>query len=275
MKRVVFLGMVLGCPLANPTAAQERHVVEVNGAAISYRELGQGDPLLLLHGFGETGATWDPIVPDLARRYRLIIPDLRGHGESANPLPFFTHRDAAADVRGLLDALRVDEAKAVGFSAGAMTLLHIATSQPGLLSAMVLVGATPYLPETARQIMRGMDPDAMPMAELDAIGLVHGDTAQARLLLRQFVAFQDSYTDVNFTPPLLSTITASTLVIHGDRDPFFPVSMPVQVYRSIPGAYLMVLPNLGHEPFPEDAEGRRYYINILLRFLGGTWQRPR
>ena len=260
---------VLTCLWTVPVGAQERAAVQVEEATVAYRDIGQGQPLVLLHGFGESGATWDPIASALSQDYRLIIPDLRGHGASSNPLGYFTHRDAASDILGLLDALGLDQVKAVGFSSGAMTLLHIATSEPSRVTAMALVGGTPYLPETARQIMRSMDPDAMPMASLDAMGLVHGDTTQARRLLHQFVGFQDSYTDVNFTPPMLSTITATTLVVHGDRDPFFPVTIPVGLYQAIPDSYLLVFPNLGHEPFPGDPEGLEFYVDTLRRFFNG------
>lgn len=256
---------------AAPSSAQDKRTVESNGATIAFRDLGDGDALLLLHGFGGTGAMWNPLVSELSRHYRLIIPDLRGHGESTNPVGHFTHDDAAADILGLLDALDLESVGAVGFSSGGMTLLHMATSQPDRLEAIALVGTTPYLPEAAREILRGLDADAMPMSDLEAMGLVHGDTAQARYLLRQFADFEDSYTDVNFTPPLLSTITASTLVVHGDRDPFFPIAIPVEVYRAIPESYLMVFPDLGHEPFPPGADGRNYFIRTLLRFFGGEW----
>ena len=268
-KLLVGMG-VLCCLLATPVGAQERATVQVGEATVAYRDVGQGQPLLLLHGFGGNGATWTPLVVELSGSYRLIIPDLRGHGASSNPLDYFTHRDAARDVLGLLNALDLNHVTAVGFSSGAMTLLHIATSEPSRVTAMALVGGAPYLPGTARQIMRSMDPDAMPMAALDEMGLVHGDTTQARRLLREFVGFQDSYTDVNFTPPVLSTITASTLVIHGDRDPFFPVSIPVELYNAIPDSYLLVFPSLGHEPFPADADGQAYYVETLRRFFSSS-----
>ena len=270
MKRTV-VGVVLAFLVASPVMAQERQRAEANGAIVAYRDMGTGEPLLLLHGFGETGNMWDPVVPDLIDHYRLIIPDLRGHGASSNPLTHFTHRDAAADILGLLDVLGIRDARAVGFSSGSMVLLHMSTLHPDRLTHIAMVGGAPYLPESARQIQRGMDPDGMPMAQLDAMGLVHGDTAQARLLLRQFVGFQDSYADVNFTPPLLSTITASALLIHGDRDPFFPVELPMGIYAAIPDAHLLVFPNLGHAPFPEDEPGRGYYVDVLLRFFRGAW----
>lgn len=251
--------------------AQDKRFVDVNGTTIAYRDVGQGEALLLLHGFGESARTWDPLVADLSANYRLVIPDLRGHGESTNPLTYFDHGDASQDMLELLDALELSEIQAVGFSSGGMVLLHMATTQPERLGAIALVGTTPYLPAEAREILRSMDPGVMPMAQLEAMGLVDGDTAQARLLLRQFVDLEDSYADVNFTPPLLSTITARTLVIHGDRDPFFPVSIPVDVYESIPVAFLLIFPNLGHEPFPADTAGQSYYTESLLRFFSGSW----
>ncbi len=271
MKSTTLVALTLTCVLATPLNAQDKRVIEIDGANVAYRDVGQGEPLLLLHGFGANAGMWDPVVGDLSAQYRLIIPDLRGHGESTNPVDYFTHRDAAGDVFGLLDALDITQVRAVGFSSGGMVLLHMATAQPDRFGALALVGATPYLPEGAREIMRGIDAEGMSMAELDAVGLVHGDTAQARLLVKQFVDFEDSYTDVNFTPPLLSTITAPTLVIHGDRDPFFPVSIPAEVYRTIPNAFLLVFPNFGHEPFPRDSAGQRYYTDVLLRFFEGAW----
>jgi pimeloyl-ACP methyl ester carboxylesterase len=59
---------------------------------------------------------------------------------------------------------------------------------------------------------------------------------------------QDSYDDMNFTPPSLSRITASTLIVYGDRDPLYPVEMALTMYRAIPRSALWVLPNSGHGP---------------------------
>jgi len=270
-----FLVIATACTIALPAGAQEYELVDVNGTTLAYREFGAGEPLIMLHGFGESGRLWDPIVPELSSHYRLIIPDLRGHGRSENPLPYFDHRDAADDISGLLDALGVSETRALGFSTGAMTLLHVATAEAERISFLVLVGASPYIPAQAREIMRAMNPDQIPMSELDRQGLVQGDTAQARRLLRQFVGLHDSYEDVSFTPPHLATITAPTLVVHGDRDPFFPIESPVELFRSIPNSSLLILPGMGHEPFPADAEGRAYLLTSLRRFLGGEWLTPR
>lgn len=255
--------------------SSEFEFAETNGVRLAYRVIGQGEPLLLLHGFNGTDATWSPIVADLSTEYMLILPHLRGHGRSTNPTGEFTHREVAEDLLGLLDDLGVHQFKAMGFSAGAMALLHMATSYPDRVRAMVLVSATSYFPDQAREVMRSMSPDSLPEEWLERSGARHGGgVEQARALMSQFHGFKDSYTDMNFTPPLLSTITARTLIVHGDRDMFFPVSIPLEQYNAIPESYLMVLPNSGHAPLPRDSEGREYFVATLKRFLSGNWNCP-
>ena len=271
MKRLVLIGLVVASFIPCRAVSQQVQYAEVNGTTLAYRAVGQGQPLLLLHGFGESGRVWDPLLEALSEHYRLIVPDLRGHGSSARLTGEFTHREAATDMLELLDELGIGSSRAVGFSTGAMTLLHVATTAPTRLSAMVLVGGAPYLPRSAREIMRGMDPEGIPMIQLEQQGLVHGDTARARQLLRQFVGFQDSYTDVSFTPPFLSSIEVPTLVVHGDRDPFFPITIATELHEAMPESFLLVFPNLGHQPFPSEAAARDYFVHSVLSFFDGAW----
>ena len=198
--------------------------VEVNGIRMYYEVHGSGRPLVLLHGFGSSGTAWKRFVDDFSKDYRLIIPDLRGHGGSTNPSGDFTHRQSARDVFALLDSLGVRTFSAMGISTGGMTLLHMASTQRERVESMVLIGATTYFPEQAREIMRRRTPEAMSAAEIERQHTIHkhGDE-QIRSLRRQFNGFKDSYDDMAFTPPLLASITAKTLVVHGDRDDFFPV----------------------------------------------------
>jgi pimeloyl-ACP methyl ester carboxylesterase len=186
-----------------------------------YEVEGAGDPLLLLHGFGGCGQQWEPFAARLAERYRLIIPDLRGHGHSTNPGGTFTHGQAAGDVLALLDTLAVGRFKAMGISTGGMTLLHIATRDRERIDAMVLIGSTPYFPEEARIIMRGANPDEIPP---DVEQMYHrcarrGDE-QVRELVTQFGGFQHSYDDMNFTAPYrarsASAPGSSRAVLPGD-----------------------------------------------------------
>src|SRR5437762_501485 len=141
------------------------HIEKVNDIEMYYETRGEGAPLLLLHGGGGVGANWDLVFKEPPTGFRVLIPDLRGHGRSNNPAPEFKIRQVALDVFELLDRLGTERFKAIGLSLGAKTLLHMATQQPDRVEAMVLVSATPYFPEQARSIMREMTPENRTDAE--------------------------------------------------------------------------------------------------------------
>ena len=225
-------------------------IIDVDDFQMYLEEHGRGEPLLLLHGGTGIGADWNLVFgPDGPAGYRVIVPDLRGHGRSTNPSRTFTFRQAADDVLAMLDALGINRVKAIGLSMGAKTLLHLTTRQPSRVEAMVLVSATPYFPAPARAAMAQVSLDAFSEADWAAQRLRHpqGDD-QIRMLFAQMRALKDSHDDMAFTPPLLATITARTLIVHGDRDPLYPVELAMELYRSIPAAALWVVPNGGHGP---------------------------
>jgi pimeloyl-ACP methyl ester carboxylesterase len=241
------------------------HTVRIDNVEMYYEEYGVGKPLVLLHGFGGCTQNWHPFAAELSERHRLIVVDLRGHGHSTNPENRFTHREAASDVFLLLEKLGVGRFSAMGISSGAMTLLHMATSQPGRIESMVLISATSHFPDQARAIMRGVSFRTMPqpVQEMYRQCAKHGD-AQIRQLIAQFNALHDNDDDMNFTEQTLSTITARTLVVHGDRDRFFPVEIPLHLYRSIPDAALWIIPGGDHVPI---ADPTIPFTSTALRFL--------
>jgi len=230
--------------------------LNVNGIGMHVDIRGDGEPLVLLHGGGGAGVNWNLIFDAPVEGFRLIVPDLRGHGRSTNPSGEFSIRQCALDVLAMLDRLGIDRFKAIGVSLGAKTLLHVATSQPARVVAMVLVSATPYFPEQARIAMAGLTPETRSDAEWTQMRSwhVHGDE-QILAIWRSMRQLKDSYTDMAFTPPLLSTITARTLIVHGDRDPLYPVRLAVQMYEAMPQAFLWVVPDGGHGPIYGPASG--------------------
>lgn len=227
---------------------------------------GEGDALLLLHGFTGCGADWQHVFVDPIGGYRTIVPDLRGHGRTLNPSPTFTHRQAAADVRGLLDRLSIRRCRAIGLSTGGGTLLHMAVQQPDRFESIVLVSVAASFPPEARAIMRRFSPDTLTEDEWRAMRRrhVHGDE-QVEALMRQGRAFAESDDDMNLTPEDLSTIRARTLIVHGDRDPFYPVRTAVELYESIPDAALWVVPRGGHGPI--FGAMRTPFVATALAFL--------
>jgi len=225
------------------------HTVDVNGLQLFYRDSGQGEPLLLLHGFTGSGDDWRHVFATPPSGYRIVAPDLRGHGRSTNPSGTFRFADVALDIFALMDRLGIYRAKAIGMSAGANTLLHMATQQPARISTMVLVSTTPCYPDQARAIMRTMTEETRTSSEWDEMrGRHHHGDDQIRALWRNVRAFAEDRDDMNFTPKILATITARTMIVHGDGDPLYPVEQALEVYRAIPGAALWVVPNGGHGP---------------------------
>lgn len=246
------------------------HIETINDIEMYYETRGEGEPLLLLHGGGGVGANWELIFGEPPDGYKLVIPDLRGHGRSTNPSSAFTFKQVALDVFALLDRLGIDRFKTIGLSLGAKTLLHMATQQPSRVEAMVLVSATPYFPEQARSLMNQLTTQEHSEAEWQQMRQwhKHGDE-QIKKLWAMMSALKDSYDDMNFTPPYLSTITARTLIVHGDRDPLYPVGLAMEMFKAIPRSYLWVVPNGGHGPiFGQMTAG---FVETALAFLRDEW----
>jgi pimeloyl-ACP methyl ester carboxylesterase len=120
--------------------------------------------------------------------------------------------------------------------------------------------------------VRETSPSTIGPAELDAMRRRHpGGDAQINQLFEQARAFADSYDDVSFTAPHLSTITAETLIVFGDRDPLYPVSLSYELRSAIPRSHLWVLPTAGHAPvFGEHAS---QFAKTALAFLSPSSSR--
>jgi pimeloyl-ACP methyl ester carboxylesterase len=249
-------------------------VVDTDGVSLHYETAGEGEPLLWLHGFMGAGPDWKHIFQEPPSGFRLIAPDLRGHGASFDPLsapsPAFSFRQAGRDVLALLRHLGIDRVKAIGLSGGGITLLHAATMAPASIASMVLVSAPAYFPAQARAIQRHVSESMF--SEADMAGMrkrhVHGEP-QIQQLFAHGRAMADDCDDVSFTPPQLGTITADTLIVFGDRDPLYPVSMALELRAAIPRSYLWVVPNGGHGPVFGDAAP--LFAETALSFLRGEW----
>jgi pimeloyl-ACP methyl ester carboxylesterase len=241
-------------------------MLETNGMQLHYDTYGEGEPLLWLHGGMGHGADWHHIFTQTPAGYRLIAPDLRGHGRSTGALATYSFKQSALDVFALLDHLEIERIKVIGLSGGGITALHMATIQPARVLAMVVVSAPAVFPEQARAIQRIYSKAMLSEAELTRMHERHPREGQLETLFAQVHAMADG-DDPNFTPEQLATITADTLIVFCDRDPLYPVSLAVELKQAIPGSSLWVVPNGGHGPvFGRDAA---LFEKTALWFLGG------
>jgi len=243
-----------------------RRFTTSDGTDIRFTDHGSGPPLLLLHGFGGAGDDFVHVfdMPALARSFRLIVPDARGHGGSTNPTGTFTFRRCAEDVAELLGHLRVAPVYAIGVSLGAKTLLHVATRHLAL-ERMVLISAAPRFPEPTRALMRAAAAAEHPAAEWTAMREkhLHGD-AQIEALFRLPSSFADDATDMSFTTEQLARIRTPAFVVAGERDPLYPLELSEEL-RAIPGCTFWVVPGGGHSPIFGAA--RDEFVRRALAFL--------
>ena len=227
-------------------------MIWANDLEIGYEAYGAGPPLVLLHGATSSGrADFAAQIPFLAARFRVFIPDARGHGA--------TRWDATKgleaawlvdDLQAFADALALATFHLVGFSMGAMTALGFAVRWPQRLRTLVLVGISPQREPRASVARRLMDPvrierdDPAWAADLTRRHApIQGDGAWQRLLpaVAADVASQPSLTSRE-----LRAITPPTLVVCGDRDPFVPVDQALGLARQVRDGRLLVAPDCGH-----------------------------
>lgn len=241
----------------NDVLAQDGKFVQANGLNMYYEEYGSGEPLVLVHASLATGVgNWKAFVPYLSTHFRLIMPDLRGHGKTDNPqgeirLPILTD-----DVAAFIKALNLASPFLCGWSGGGDIALDIGIRYPDLVKAMVVGGVTHRISEGYLASMRAMGVEApgkvnveqfekaMPQL-VELLQIVHSQNPDHwKTLLSQI-----SYEMLEPTLPShdgLKKITAPTLIIWGDRDQFLPIEDAIELYRLIPNAELAVLPNADH-----------------------------
>jgi pimeloyl-ACP methyl ester carboxylesterase len=244
-------------------------MLATNGMELHYDKYGVGDALLWLHGGMGHGADWQYIFKTPPLGYLLIAPDLRGHGRSTGAGPTYSFKQSAHDVLALLDELQIDRVKVIGLSGGGITALHLATIQPSRVEMMVVVSAPAHFPERAKTIQRSYSLDAFGPAELEQMRRRHQRPGQLETLLAQVRAMPDGH-DPEFTFEQLGAISAETLVVFGDRDPLYPVSLAFELSQAIPRSWLWVVPNGGHGPvFGPSAER---FIETSMAFFGGAFR---
>jgi pimeloyl-ACP methyl ester carboxylesterase len=238
-----------------------------------YQEHGapDGPPLVLLHGFNGTCDMWDAQLDAFGAHYRLLAPDLRGHGRTDNPagLQAMNHRRFARDIVAFCRALGIARAAFCGESTGAMLLLTLGLEVPDLAAALVLAGGTYYYGEELRAWWATQTPDTLiadtrdpekARAQHTALGPDHW-----RIVTSAFIACGTHAHAEDFPEPEeLRGLGAPTLIIHGDRDWFFPVAVPTELYGLLPDAELCILPRTGHVP---PAERPEWFNAIVLDFL--------
>jgi pimeloyl-ACP methyl ester carboxylesterase len=240
--------------------------IRIGDVNLYYEVHGLGKPLVCLHNFtANSRSRFAALLPMLATQYKCYLVDLRGHGRSDNPTNNWTHEQFSRDIIGLCKAIDVHDAYFLAASSGAMTMLRVARYAPELVRAMVLDSGTYRVPPEAERYYKHPDTLSESLKSYyrhtnEIYGPEYG-----RVLAEAFYSFRLPDCDVNISLEALTSITAPTLLVAGDRDVFFPVDIHIDMKQTIPNSELAIYPRTQHiamQYHPEEVAA------MALKFFG-------
>ncbi len=230
---------------------------------LNYRDVGQGPPVLFLHGVGSSLEAWDGVIDALTDDYRYIRFDLRGHGNSAHTPGPYALSDFVADAIALLDHLNVETCHLVGFSLGGLIAQAIALDHPHRLKSLSLIstiaGRTPEEREAVRKRAQTLATEgagahlsvAVDRWFTDEFRARHPEILEARRkrsLENNPACYAAAYRVLaeNDLADRLSGVNLPTLVANGENDTGSNPRMARLIHESISGSELHILPHLKH-----------------------------
>ena len=284
----------------------EHLTVRANGAAFHVARIGQGQPLLLLHGWPEFWLSWEPVMARLADRFTLYAPDLRGFGDSDKPEGLFGPDQQAADMLALMDALGLRQAGIVGHDVGGALMQPLARAAPERIAGLfffdfVYPGIGPRMAEPDRlnhiwyQSFHQMEMAARLVgASRESCGLYIGHFLKAWSHRKD--AFDDvleAFTD-NFMKagnlaggfahyraahagrvrmmkgeaPPATPIEVPTCVRWAEHDPLFPYAWTDRLGESFSNLDLAMFEGVGHFAHREDPDRAASEIAAFFKRIG-------
>jgi pimeloyl-ACP methyl ester carboxylesterase len=271
----------------------DQHFIEVNGVHVAYHDEGKGPVLVMLHGSGPGATGWSNYsrnVPELARHFRVICPDLPGFGASdVKPVTGAIPGFWAETIIALLDALGIAKAHFVGNSMGGMITLKIALEHPERIARMVLMGPGGGFPVTAQWPSPGI---------VNLVTFYEGDgptLEKVRFFIEQAVFDRSVITPellaerleaaldprIAAQPPMrpgpagppeelwrdprLARLPHEVLILWGREDRILPLDTGFTFMKQIPRARLLVMPQCGHWVQWEHAQEFNEQVALFLQ----------
>jgi pimeloyl-ACP methyl ester carboxylesterase len=270
----------------------ERHDLTVDGIRIHFAEAGKGPALLLLHGVSGTHRIWSHTIGAFSDRWRVIAPDLPGHGGSAKPDAPYTIDFHAGMIRSLGRELGLDEVVVVGNSLGGLIALEIACAYRRWTRGLVLAAPAGGLPPALRPVgwvVRALaGPRVLRIALERMVSRAFYDPTSAacaerrRLMMEQLA--DDDYPSfaravsrsvagaIMASEPPLSELTQPVLLVWGRQDRTVGLARSQQIMRHVRHARLTVFDRCGHLPMLECPDA---FNTELAEFLRAVEAAPR
>jgi len=265
-----------------PVHMNELKYLELHGDRVAYRDAGSGETLLLIHGMAGSSETWRAVIPQLAKKYRVIAPDMLGHGQSDKPRGDYSLGAFAVWLRDLLDELGVTRATIVGQSLGGGVAMQFVYQHPDYCQRLVLISSGGLGPDVGWTLRLLSAPGAeliLPVIApkpvlnvgnklrswLSAAGIQSPRGAE---IWSAYSSLSDSQTRHAFLRTLRSVVDyrgqavsalnrlhltsqLPTMAIWGDKDQIIPLDHAYAAQAARPGSRLEVLAGVGHFPHVE------------------------
>ncbi|WP_033295524.1 alpha/beta fold hydrolase [Amycolatopsis jejuensis] len=247
-----------------------------NGVEIAYVASGSGEPVVLIHGGESSHAQYDTVRPLLGAGIRAIAYDQRDTGESRNAAAAYDLADLARDCAALITGLGYEKAHVFGASYGGAIALQLAVTVPEVVRTLTVGATFPHAASTpgndARRVL-ALPPEERTRQMLGLLLSEKGQesaelVAEARAVLFHRAAEADARRTAAIrtydVADQLSAITAPTMLIYGEDDQLAAPSMGREIASGIPGAQLVVLPELRHGI---TLEGKNSVATLLREFV--------
>ena len=250
---------------------------------VAWFEVGRGDPLILVHGLADDHRAWRRALPDLMLRHRVVLYDLRGHGETTLGSPDGTLRQLGDDLVALLDALQIEHADVAGFSLGGTIAMRVAIDHPARVGKLALVATSSRVGRSAAdwyrqrvEMVASADPQLRETLDRDTADVyaeAPAELEEGLLIRRQSTADPRGYANacaamgaLNAAPldPELGRITSPTLIVASDRDRHCPPKAAEIIAAGIPASRMEIVPDAGHAVPVEKPQALAALINSHL-----------
>jgi len=243
-----------------PSAAQSG-LAPVNGIKIWYASFGRGEPVLLIHGGLANSNYWGHQVRALQKHYRVVVMDSRGHGRSSRNEQPYGYDLMASDVLALMDHLGIKKAAIVGWSDGAIIGLDIAMHHPERVSRLFAFAANSD-PSGVADIAKSDVFNAYIERAGEEYKRLSPTPTEYKSFVEQITKMWE--TQPNWTEADLAAIKVPTWIVDADHDEAIKRENTEFMAAHIPGAGLLIQPNVSHFSFMQDPE---QFTNDVLHFL--------
>ena len=270
---IVLLVLLLATPLytqadtvAYGSNAEAGQYAELNGIKMYYETYGSGDPVLVIHGSGQSIADMHFQVAHFAANNKVIVVDSRGHGKSGLGTGNLTYIQMMEDYNALLDQLGLTGVNVIGWSDGGIQSLLLAIHHPEKVNKMAIMGANLRPDESA--VDPAIGEVLQPHSDMFDEMIASGDTTADWQLQRKL--FDLLMTQPNIPIESVQKIQAPVLVMAGDKD-IIRAQHSFEIFENLPRAHLAILPGQTHWAPATDPEG---FNALVERFFNTEFTRP-